>query len=70
MSITLNIYMMNKKTELFLRKPTSREELYILKKRKYTSILKPFTIILINLNLELSKKFLTIRTTYNKSNLY
>jgi hypothetical protein len=61
---------MNKKTELFLRKPTSKEELYILKKKKYTSILKPFIIISMNLNPGSSKKFLTIKTTYNKNSLY
>jgi hypothetical protein len=62
--------MINKKTELFLRKPTSREELYILEKRKYTSILRLFTIISMNLDLELSRKFLIIKTAHGKNNLY
>jgi hypothetical protein len=60
---------MNKKTELFLRKLTSREELYILEKRKYTNILRLFIIILMNLGLELSRKFLIIRIAYKKITL-
>jgi hypothetical protein len=68
--IILNVYIINKKIELFLGKSTSKEELYILEKKKYTSILRLFTIISINLDLGLSRKFLTIEITYNKNNLY
>src|SRR5947208_2889443 len=69
MFIISDVYIMKRKIEISLEKYTKLEELYILEKKKYTSILKLFTTILINLNPELNKKYYNIRVAYNKNNL-
>ena len=69
MSIILDIYMTIRKIEIFLEKYTRLEELYISEKKKCTSTLKLSITILINLNLELNKRYYNIRVTYSKNNL-
>ena len=69
MSVTSDVYTTKKKIEISLEKYMKPEESRISEKKKYISILKLFTTMLINSNLELSRRYYNIRAAYSKNNL-